>query len=510
MLLIRFVLYVSIITIGFSAYSYVEPNNKPVAKFVAVENPGFTNKDGTGLYWDIIDTLFSEHYQVIKKTASLNKARNMVSGDLAFAIVGQHRTEQSDFLLSEQHIARTYPIYAIYKDRNIILNGLESLKGYDVAVQKNAALKHLLPQSVHQYNIESIFRADKLIINNKVDIGLVYSYDLHLASPQNLLIHQEILPAQNVYLAFSNDAKGKRWQKIFDQKMAQAIKDNKLKSLYDNELEFRHANYVLSEKKNNINWNLTPKLYNHKTHRLEVLKRELMFSKYIAQQLPEFYFNFTELSDRVVNQKIANEVTHCSLSIDKNINKVNKLSSEPVHTFIKPRLFFLRTNDNDSFTTHLSTFDEVDITALLNNFDELSIAISINSRIYKDLTSFLSKDDMHKFYLVDDLNYKSLVDLLMAKRIDAIIIWPSMVAELLNNKQSLELLDSKLIKQAIGNNLFSVVTCSNSDEGQKIINKINDLLHSPVHQYFLHQGSLEQLDPASKIEYQKLLELPIE
>jgi hypothetical protein len=145
-----------------------------------------------------------------------------------------------------------------------------------------------------------------------------------------------------VYLAFSNTQKGRTLQSEFEESIKKAITENRLIGLFSSELDYKHALYPKNNFTNIIQWNLAPKLYNKKTKRLEMLKREVDYSQYLIKQLPKHHFEIMTKTPKL-SQKIENmSLTACSFNIKRNEKQINSLYfSKPAHVFIKPKLFFL-------------------------------------------------------------------------------------------------------------------------------------------------------------------------
>lgn len=486
-----------------------EHQKKPLLRVVATINEGYTNEDGTGLYWNIIEEVFKDHYQIVKTTTHWNKAKNLVSSQLADVLIGVTSKEEDFFTLSSSHIDRSYPLYAIYQSEQFTINTPQDLENLAVAIRKHSSIDNLLPNNIHGYFVDSVYQVDKLISNSRVDIAVAYAFNKNLTSKSKQLTRKVILPKQKLYVGFPKNDKGKMRQKEFDQAMKKALKEDRIAKLFPSALKYQHANYFDNQKEKTLKWNLEPRLFNEKTNRLEVLQREIDYSEYLSKQLSQYNFQFESMPYKQT-LVVEPNTTICSLTLKQPKHKDAELIfSQPAHVFIRPKLFFLNENIPSTISHLMDDNASVDIHSLLNDNAYLQIAITRNSNIHTSLKGIVNKQSLSRLHIIDDLNYKSMVSLLLAKRIDAFIAWPSMVGELLDNKSDIEQFRSLALKQKIGDNVFSFITCSKTTEGERLIDQINAIISTPKHQTPLYQQSLKQLDQDTKADFISLLKLAL-
>jgi ABC-type amino acid transport substrate-binding protein len=482
------------------------PTQKPVLKVVASINTGYTNEDNTGLYWRIIEEVFKDHYHIEKVTTKWEKAIELVSNNEADILLGIINKEDNRFIYSSSHINKTYPIHAFYHKDRFTINGFTELDNLSVVLRQGSSIERLLRNKDNIYQVNSIYQADKLVLNQRVDIALAYSYNTHLVSPNNLLSNQEIIGEKNVLLAFKNNNKGLALQSKFDHAMQNAINENRLIKVFPSHLEYQHASYQRNIELDIIQWNLAPKLYNKKTKRLEVLKREVQYSQYLIKELPKFRFNINTKSLKQslpIDNKMLNA---CSFSFKASQNK-SLYYSEPAHVYIKPKLFILNDNIPKFLTKPLKNKSSIKLNELMLQNPSLQVAISKDGVIYNNIGLYVDKPLIRKFYVVDVLENKKMMSLLLAKRIHAFIAWPGTVGELLDNKEDIHNIRSISLEEDIGRSVFSYISCSHSPEGKEVIHHINEILSDPKHHKGLFKQTLQQLDKDSQDEYIKLMNL---
>ena len=495
----------------FSCSFFTHASEKPVITIVASENHDYINSDGTGLHWKLLDKVLSPHFEIVKITTHWQKARQLLESGNADLWLTTTNIDQSGLLRSTEHVDVSYPVYAYFADDNIAVNSTDDLQKYTVAIQRNSPLNSLLSNQTNTYHVDSIYQVDRLILRGRVQIALSYSYNMHLVTPKGQLKFKEIYPPTKLYMFAQNSNKQRRLLDEFDNYFKQAIETGQLENLFPNRLMYRHARYDDKSDARNIHWNLVPKLYNLNSKRLDVLEREVKFSDYLMRQIPNFQFIYSAHSYSAFQHLSPQVNTLCSiLFMQESLSETHYVYSHPMYVFIKPRLFFTK-KGLKSFKEQLGNIERpVSITQLLNQNTSLRIAISNNSNIYRDLKSIVSNERLKDFYIVDDLNYKNMVDMLITGRVDAIIAWPSMVAELLEKSGDLELLRSLSIAEAIGKNIFSYVGCTNSLDGHHFINNVDKILENKKHRSLLFSNDSILLDKDSKILFKQLLDAELD
>ncbi len=476
-----------------------------VVKIAATTKTGYTNNDGTGIYWDIVEEVFKSNYQLNKITTSWTKAQKLVSSASADILIGTSDLNQDKLLFSEHHIDLSYPVHAIFDASKHSINTLNDLSGLTIVAKRGTGLKKHLNANTRYYSVKSVYKMDNLVKHNRVDVALTYSYNLHLANSEPTLKQKVLIPEHKIYVAFSDTVKGKLLKKHFDRVMKVLIKNDGLKKLFPTEMAYEHANYQKREERTGIDWVLTPKIFKKKSQDLEVLKQELHLSQYLSKQIPNYKFKLSSASGREIDNIFGkSKKTVCTLIPTETPYLSGSAFSESAFVFMKPRLYVLKEGRLKLPQKQSSAYV---ISKLIKQVPLPQIAISNNSVIQRKLEKHLHKNSYSKLYIVDDLNYQNMVSMLFSKRIDAFIAWPSMMAELLESNQTVEALNSFQIEEPLGNNIFSFVRCSDTFDGNRIVDEINVILQNPTHQEAIYNSYLETLDIHSKQEFINLMQL---
>jgi len=200
----------------------------------------YTNKDGTGLYWDIAKAVY-EPLGIKVKTTNIpwNRAMKMVSKYRTFsAIVGE--TLDTD----EQVIFPIYPIDVEYmavlskNKEGVEWDGMASLKNQKVGWIKNY---DVVPANVREFKLKefrNIEQGIRLLDSEKIDF-LIDEWDEIAAAMQKQGMSMddysinEMPNGSDVYLAFSVDNISRELIAIYNERIPQLVANGELAAIYE-------------------------------------------------------------------------------------------------------------------------------------------------------------------------------------------------------------------------------------------------------------------------------------
>jgi len=212
---------------------------------VATESwDGATNRDGTGLYWDIIEEVYEPlGYTIIKKYKSYNKATEMV------------RTHNADMYLAAYKNEKTFALYPkYYFDQDVVLaiyrsdiiedwKGQGSLKGLKVGWIRGYDYDKYLSQKVKVQEVNTRSNGMKLLKSEHLDAFLDAKEDiapyLRKAQLDTEYFAKKIILQLKLYPAFAKNKQGEKLMKIWDKRISSLIKTQKFKEIYF------HSEYTL-------------------------------------------------------------------------------------------------------------------------------------------------------------------------------------------------------------------------------------------------------------------------
>ena len=112
-----------------------------------------------------------------------------------------------------------------------------------------------------------------------------------------------------------------------------------------------------------------------------------------------------------------------------------------------------------------------------------------------------------KLFWFEGRVYKKLLSLLFAQRLDAVILWPTTLPEIMPNINDAQRLSSYAVTPELGRDMATYVMCNDTDNSQKFIGVLNQALNSPKVQQEMYQHIIKHLDTSSGVEYKRALNL---
>ena len=207
---------------------------------------GYTNKDGSGAYWEVVKAIFSPlGITVNHRVMPWARAEMTVKNHQADALLGSYYqdNQQDKLIFPKWHLSMEDPIVALFKtttgitlqdNRPTSFEGKELIwvRGYkfDETLFKNIAIKkNVITQPKQALVMLNLNRVEAFIdyesnireAAKKEDIDLNNQYEMPVIKKGNKL-----------YIAFANTAKGKALAKAYDQQMSLLIKKRTIQAIY--------------------------------------------------------------------------------------------------------------------------------------------------------------------------------------------------------------------------------------------------------------------------------------
>ncbi len=199
----------------------------------------FTNKDGSGLYWDMLRSIYEPLGIKVKiSQAPWKRAMKMVSKYRTYsAIVGETLDSK------ESVIFPTYPINV--KHMSVLTKnqidfewaGADSLKDKNVAWVKGLNLVNNRDQGFNLHEVRSISKGVKLLAQGEVDFVIGDPNDINKAiEKQQLPIDKyatyQMPEGRDVYLAFSVDDLSRELIDIYNERVEDLSASGELEKVY--------------------------------------------------------------------------------------------------------------------------------------------------------------------------------------------------------------------------------------------------------------------------------------
>lgn len=507
-MLLRLVLVFIVSVLAFPCFAFSAQDSKPTLRVVAETWKGVTNSDGTGTYLDIVRAVFEDDYQIEITNTSWQRASQLVAKDRADILVGAYRLKNSPLLLSEQHIDVEYPIHVIFDATKFSPQVIDDLSHKVVAGKKGWGLENFLPSSSHFYGVDSIRGVSKLVTNGRIDAALTYSYNLHLADKYRELQHKKLIDEMPIYLGFHSSDKGRALQRQFDNKFRQLINAGKIQPLFNSEVEYQHAGLELNNARQKVNWHLIPKIFEQTTQQMLIVPWELETSEYLDDMLPDSKLSIELTSFAETKKALAENKGSCAINYRKRASDKGKLVySKPFHVFIKPRIFLLSKRAKDIAFTNIVHDNTVSLLDMFKHLPNWRVAIKNNYNIHKKLIDKLGEGNSERILPIGKADYNTLLNMMMQRRVDAIIVWPSIIADLNEGRYDIEQLQSFDLVEQIGQDLYTYIACTNDDVGKSVIKNVNAVLAVKRHQDTIYNKQLKRMEKQSAQEYKRMLNL---
>ncbi|GAK53370.1 hypothetical protein U14_04635 [Candidatus Moduliflexus flocculans] len=237
-----------------SVAAYAEDEPLTTIRLMTSEWPGYTNKDGTGLYFDVIKAVYEpEGIQIIFELLPWKRAQALVK-KTADAIVGETILPEEDYLYPEWPIDVEEVTVMFKKTKIAEWKGETSLenktvgwiRGYDFQMYLHTAMKIL--------EVDNLKSGLLMLDAGRIDFLIDYE-DLVEEAVENIrktdksdfdrsqYQMESLRLGAKVYVAFVNSARGKRLVEIFNRRMAQLYESGVLDTMYKNFTQWRYEQY---------------------------------------------------------------------------------------------------------------------------------------------------------------------------------------------------------------------------------------------------------------------------
>ena len=476
--------------------------DKPPLTIIAEEWPSYTNADLTGTYWDIIRAIYGDDYQLNLKTVSWKKALNNVSAKQADIIIGVYRGQRADILIPEYHIDMDSALYILYDDSLHNINSLADLENLTIAGRNHYVSTDILPQSTTFYAVDSVKGINKLIFNQRIDGALVFALDVYSADPSGTLSIKRLTSKRKMYLGFADTPRAQKLMDQFDKKMQQLLAENKIKPLFNEAVYYEFAGFNHREAQPTISLQLITSIYDKHQQTLITTKQDRHTASLLAEELPQYNFDIQLSSVRVVSEEMKNlTASTCVVGFAKKPTRMGSyLFSLPIYTYIKPRLILLEEN-NSLIPTQALTDNTISIEKLFSAASTFRLASMDNSDAYTALKNVLSTQQYQRIFNIDAGPTKNILALLLAKRIDALVLWPHELSNIIDSTIDVNKLVSYEISESIGNNINTYIACNNTPTNTEFIAAVNSLLQQEKFPDTLFNDLLRRLDPQSAMAF---------
>ncbi|MGD1972557.1 MAG: transporter substrate-binding domain-containing protein [Desulfobacterales bacterium] len=206
--------------------------------FASEERSKATNRDGTGLYWDILRAVYgSEGIKTKIITKSNNRSVNLVRQRKADAAVGTYPEPNRGTVCSRYPFVKDYVLVLFKKNKFSPWDGQQSLKNRKVAWIKGHSYDEYLGVPVVKKEFDTREAILRRLDHDQIDFFMDTRNDMESVLNKGIIdiTHYTVERVMELerYLVFANNNKGKRLKKIFDFRFPALVKTGEIDRLYD-------------------------------------------------------------------------------------------------------------------------------------------------------------------------------------------------------------------------------------------------------------------------------------
>lgn len=202
-----------------------------------------TNKDGTGLYWDIFRAVYGpEGYTIETKIRTYERAVNLIKNYKVDVMVGPYIDEIKNVIYPKNYFAVDIVQALSLKNTGNDWNGFESINSKIVGWIKGYSYDDYLPEGAldntainRLHNRRTAFALlNKKRLDYFIDAKADISDFLNSNTGYNAedFVRNTILELK-LYIVFTDDEKGKKLARIFDDRFSLLLAGGEIKKLYE-------------------------------------------------------------------------------------------------------------------------------------------------------------------------------------------------------------------------------------------------------------------------------------
>jgi len=204
---------------------------------VSEEWANATNKDGTGLYWDIFRAVY-EPVGIKTKfiIRSYKGSVSLVKKRQADAVVGIHPEKIQGAISSRYPFAKDYVLALFKKNKIDQWNGPETLKNKKIGWIKDYSFDDYLEVPVIKKEFSKRETILRHLDNDQIDFFMDTRNDVESVLNKGIIdvtryTVETVLELER-YLIFADNKKGREFKKIFDYRFPNLVKSGEIEKLF--------------------------------------------------------------------------------------------------------------------------------------------------------------------------------------------------------------------------------------------------------------------------------------
>jgi polar amino acid transport system substrate-binding protein len=234
----QFVFFASIILFCLTSYPALAGNIPGEIIFASEQRINATNRDGTGLYWDI--------FRAVYGTMGIKTKILIQSHNGSFSLVKQHKVDAAVGIYPDTIQGTVFAKYPFIKDYVLVLfkkdkisqwDGQQTLRNRSVAWITGYAYDEYLEVPVIKKEFSTREAILRQLDRDQIDFFMDNRNDAESVLNKGIIdvtqyTVETVLEIER-YLVFANTNKGKKLKKIFDFRFPYLVKTGEIERLYD-------------------------------------------------------------------------------------------------------------------------------------------------------------------------------------------------------------------------------------------------------------------------------------
>lgn len=221
----------------FIQIGFASSNNIKEVVFLSEEIDDLANKDGSGLYFDIVRKIYEPlNIKVVVKTYPYNRCVLLVKQKKADAWLGSYIDEE-DFALYPKYYFDEDDVTAMYKkDKFPIFEGIKSLEGKNVGWLREYGYEEYIDIDIIKHERNNRKAILYSLEADRFDVYLDANYDMEEAIKKYKIDVSKYsfyeLLSLKLYPAFSKDDRGEKLKIMWDKRFKEVLEDGSLRELF--------------------------------------------------------------------------------------------------------------------------------------------------------------------------------------------------------------------------------------------------------------------------------------
>jgi hypothetical protein len=201
----------------------------------------YTEKDGSGVYYQIVDEAFKDSIHINKQSSTWERAVRIFEAGKADILIGAYKGLRSGFLTSTFHIDYESEVMIVGKNKLALANAMAGKASANACASAAYELvDEKISKDITLYRSD-FFTCERMFKMGRVNVLIDYPYNL--ADLQKDYPSEVIFDSLPIFLLFHNNERGQYLKWVFDNGIKKAYREDRLKPQFLSEEDFLKAKF---------------------------------------------------------------------------------------------------------------------------------------------------------------------------------------------------------------------------------------------------------------------------